>query len=59
MKNDLGKTWYYRAGQNIGHPILLAHPTGYAKKRGTQNRSQCACLIEKELETIIFVLLPK
>ena len=23
MKNDLGKTWYYRAGQNIGHPILF------------------------------------
>ena len=31
-------------------------PIGHAKKRGAQNQSQCVHLIEKQLETIIFVL---
>ena len=36
--------------------ILFPRPIGHARKTGAQNQSQCARLIEKQLETIIFVL---
>ena len=34
---------------------IYLHPIGHAKKGERKNQSQCARLIDKQLETIIFV----
>ena len=39
-----------------GAQVYLRARSGKQKKNGAQNQSQCACLIEKQLETVIFVL---
>ena len=40
----------------FGCAILFARPIVHAKKTGAQNQTQCPRLIEKQLETTIFVL---